>query len=196
MKSQVKPHRIGIIAGAFNPVTRAHIALAEAARSQVDEIVFAMPRIFPHKVYEGASLEHRIEMLRRATPDPVEITNGGLYIDIAREVRARRGSNGSEIFLICGRDAAERIVNWKYDRPDALEEMFREFQLMVANRQGVYDPPANLRSRIRSIELPSDCEDVSSSEVRERLVAGAPWHHLVPALIADLVREIYSPDSA
>jgi nicotinate-nucleotide adenylyltransferase len=192
----VSEHRIGVIAGAFNPVTRAHIALADAARSQVDEIVFAMPRTLPHKDYHGASLEHRIEMLRLATSYSVEITNGGLYIDIAREIRAARGSHPNDILLICGRDAAERIIDWKYDHPGTLEEMFREFQLLVANRQGVYDPPAHLHSRIHSIELPGDYEDVSSSDVRRRVAAGEPWEHLVPESIADRVREIYSADSA
>src|ERR1700691_593446 len=61
----VSARRIGVIAGAFNPVTRAHVALAEAARAHVDEMVFAVPRAFPHKEYSGASLDRRVEMLRR-----------------------------------------------------------------------------------------------------------------------------------
>src|SRR5580658_3860180 len=65
----VSAKRVGVIAGAFNPVTRAHVALAEAARAHVDEIVFAVPRVLPHKEYEGASLAQRVEMLRRACGD-------------------------------------------------------------------------------------------------------------------------------
>src|SRR5580692_10426770 len=96
----VNAKRIGVIAGAFNPVTRAHVALAEAARAHVDEMVFAVPRAFPHKEYSGASLDHRVEMLRRACERSlcearVEIVDGGLFADIASEVR--RSRPGSEI---------------------------------------------------------------------------------------------------
>ena len=38
----------------------------------------------------------------------VEVSSGGLFIDIARECRARR--DDADIWLLCGRDAAERIV--------------------------------------------------------------------------------------
>ena len=182
--------RVGIIAGAFNPVTRAHIALAEAARAHVDEIVFTIPREFPHKEFAGADLHQRIEMLQLAAEHRVAITEGGLYIDMAREIRQSRGEH-CDMFVICGRDAADRIVTWEYDSPDALRRMFEEFQLLVANRQGIYVPPEGLQSRVHSLELPLDFDDVSSSEVRRRIAAGETWEHLVPESIVSLVRQIY-----
>lgn len=182
--------RVGIIAGAFNPVTRAHIALADAARAHVDEVVFTIPRTFPHKQFEGAGLEQRIEMLSRAANHRVAITEGGLYIDMAREVRQSCGEQ-CEMFVICGRDAADRMCTWEYESPDALTRMFEEFQLLVANRQGVYVPPAGLQSRVHSLELPLDFDDVSSSEVRRRIAAREPWEHLVPPSIVNLVWEVY-----
>ena len=82
--------RIAILAGAFNPVTRAHLALANAASSVVDEVVCVVPRVYPHKDIEGASLEQRVEMLRRALGRyRVERTEGGLFVEIAREMRVR-----------------------------------------------------------------------------------------------------------
>jgi len=77
--------KLGVLAGAFNPVTRAHLALAEAALAHVDEVVCVTPRVFPHKEFHGATLDHRLEMLRRASDRyRVEVTEGGLFIDIAR----------------------------------------------------------------------------------------------------------------
>jgi nicotinic acid mononucleotide adenylyltransferase len=35
-------------------------------------------------------------------------------------------------------------------------------------------------------------EEVSSTEVRERIARGEPWEHLVPEKIRARVREIYS----
>jgi len=195
----VSAKRIGVIAGAFNPVTRAHVALAEAASALVDEIVFAVPRAFPHKEYSGATLENRIEMIHRASSalpaSRVEVVDGGLFVDIAREVRRSRPD--AEIYLICGRDAAERILSWNYEPegrpkdPDALARMFEEFHLLVAGRQGAYQAPDHLRSRIHSLELPGHLDEISSTEVRRRVAAGEPWEHFVPDSIVDLVVDIY-----
>jgi nicotinate (nicotinamide) nucleotide adenylyltransferase len=181
--------KIGILAGAFNPVTRAHLALADAARAHVDEIVFAIPRVFPHKEFEGAGLDDRVAMIRRASPHRIAITEGGLLIEIAREIQ--QANPDAEIHLICGRDAAERIVEWKYDDPRTLDQMFEEVRLLVASRQGSYLPPAKLRHRICELDVPGEFDDVSSSEVRRRINSGEPWEHLVPEAIVEMVRGIY-----
>jgi nicotinate-nucleotide adenylyltransferase len=197
----VSAKRVGVIAGAFNPVTRAHVALAEAARVHVDEIVFAVPRELPHKQHEGASLAQRVEMLRRVCGDGrsehslresrVEMVDGGLFVDIAREVRLSRPA--AEIYVVCGRDAAERMVTWNYNDHGAIECIFRELHLLVAGRQGAYQAPDHLRTRIHSIELPAHFDEISSSEVRRRVAVGEAWQHLVPESIVDLVSEIYGP---
>ena len=56
------PHKIGILAGSFNPPTIAHIELAQAASAAVDLVVCVIPRAFPHKGYSGATLEQRVEI--------------------------------------------------------------------------------------------------------------------------------------
>ncbi len=181
-------HRVGVIAGAFNPVTIAHTGLAQAARQHVDEVVFAIPRVFPHKDFEGASLEHRLEMLR-ACRQRTQQTKGGLYAEIAREVR--EANPGSEVHLICGRDAAERIVNWKYESPAILDQLFKEFRLLVADRQGKYQAPEHLSDRIQSMVVPAHLDEISSSEVRRRIAAREPWEHLVPEAAVEIIRRIY-----
>jgi nicotinic acid mononucleotide adenylyltransferase len=171
-------------------VTRAHLALADAARTQVDEIVCVVPREYPHKEFHGASLEHRVEMLRRTGAGyRVEVTSSGLFVDIARELRGP----GIELYFICGRDAADRIVNWDYGEAGALGRMFDEFQLLVAARQGEYQAPPDLRHRIHPLELSPEYDLVSSSDVRRRFAAREPWQHLVPEAIVDLVERIYRP---
>jgi len=83
------PQRVGVLAGAFNPVTVAHLALARAALSQVDEVVFVLPKLFPHKPYHGAPFSARVEMLRAATMDEpafsIAAADGGLFVEIAGE---------------------------------------------------------------------------------------------------------------
>ena len=186
----MKLKRVGVLAGAFNPVTRAHIALVDAALRAVDEVICVVPRVYPHKHFHGAALEDRVEMLRIAGAGRyrIEITEGGLFIDIARELR----QSEIEITFVCGRDAAERILHWDYGEAGAIEKMLDEFSLLVAERSGKYEPPAHLRHRVHSLALAADFSDVSSTEVRRRIAAGEPWEHLVPAAIADHVLRIYS----
>ena len=185
--------KLGVLAGAFNPVTRAHLALAEAALAHVDEVVCVTPRVFPHKEFHGATLDHRLEMLRRASDRyRVEVTEGGLFIDIARELtRGLIHAQPDEIYFICGRDAAERILTWDYGESGAIDRMLEEFHLLVAGRQGAFDPPESLLHRIHSLDVADDLDHVSSTEVRRRIAQGEPWEHLVPEPIVELVQAIY-----
>ncbi len=181
--------KLGVLAGAFNPLTRAHLALAEAAAQHVDEVVCAVPQTYPHKEFHGAALQDRLEMLRLAGCRAA-VTQKGLFIDIARELRGAH----TEIAFICGRDAAERIVGWDYGEAGSIEKMLEEFALLVADREGAYQPPSHLSHRVRRLHLPGDLSDVSSTEIRRRIAAGEPWEHLVPPSIAHHVRRIYQND--
>ena len=182
--------KVGILPGAFNPVTKAHLALAEAARSVVDEVVCVVPRSYPHKQYHGAALKERIEMLRHAGGRyRIEVAAGGLFIDIARELKPRL--RASELYFICGRDAAERILNWDYGEAGAIERILEEFQLLVAARQGEIEPLADHAHRVQPLALPAKFDHISSSEVRRRIESGEPWEEFVPNSIVDLIRKIY-----
>jgi len=190
-----RPSRLGILPGTFNPITVAHLALGRAALSRVDEVVFALPRILPHKEYTGASFEERVEMLRAALADEpafsIAATDRGLFVEIAEECRAAYGE-GAGLWFVCGRDAAERIANWDYGEAGAFAGMLRRFNLLVASRRGSYQPPPELESWVTPLILPDSFDDVSATEVRDRIARGEPWEHLVPAAIAGRVREIYS----
>jgi nicotinate-nucleotide adenylyltransferase len=186
------PERLAILAGAFNPPTRAHLAMAEAALSVVDEVLFALPRVFPHKEYTGAGFETRLDLLRAAISGQPRFslasTGRGLFVEIAREARSEYGLE-TELFLLCGRDAAERIVGWDYGEAGSIQKQLQIFELLVASRGGAYEAPPELRDRVRSIALPPGLEEISSSEVRRRIQAGEPWKHLVPGSIVRLIEE-------
>ncbi len=124
------------------------------------------------------------------TPYRVETTDGGLFIEITREMRARERE--SEIYFVCGRDAAERILNWDYGEPGFAERMLQEFGLLVAARQGEFTAPEPFAQRVIPLRLNGNFDDVSSTEVRRRIAAGEPWEDLVPEEIVDLVRKVYA----
>ena len=126
----------------------------------------------------------------------IATTDGGLFLEIAAECRAAYGSDVRQSFL-CGRDAAERIVNWDYGRPGVLREMLDQFDLLIAAREGDYTPPsgepASCGEAFNRLELADDYGPVSASEVRERIAQGLPWEHLVPPAVRRRVCEIYAP---
>lgn len=198
-RSPGRPRRLGVLAGSFNPPTVAHAELAYAAQFHVDQVLFVVPSILPHKQYFGATLEQRLELLDRAdlaTGYGIATSEQGLFIDIARDCRAHFGSQ-TRLYFVCGRDAAERILAWDYGRAGVVEEMLREFELLVAPRGGDFQAPSEFRQRIhpleiRPLEIREQWSDVSSTEVRERIQRGEPWEHLVPEPIVERVRAIYS----
>jgi len=190
-----RPGRLGVFPGTFNPVTVAHVALAEGALAVVDEVVFVLPRQFPHKTYSGASFEQRVELLGMALGGKPRISMAacerGLFAEIAGECREAYGPDVRLSFL-CGREAAERIANWDYGSPGAYLEMLEQFDLLVAARCGEYCPPESLVSSCARLELSGAFDHVSASEVRTRIGNGDPWEHLVPAAVRRRVCEIYA----
>ncbi len=187
------PARLGIFPGAFNPPTIAHLGLARAAlASAVDEVLFVLPEIFPHKTYEGASPRDRIEMLRVALAGEaamsLAISQGGLFAEIAEECRRAYGG-GVGLAFLCGRDAAERFVSWDYGTAG----LPRGFGLLVAAREGEYNPPPELPARVTRLRGGAESSCISATEVRRRIAAGEPWEHLVPKVIHSHVRRIYKP---
>jgi nicotinate-nucleotide adenylyltransferase len=186
--------RVGILAGAFNPVTVAHVALARASLSQVGEVVFVLPKTFPHKPYHGAPFAQRVQMLQAALADEpafsIAAADGGLFVEIAAECRQVYGEDARLTFL-CGRDAAERILNWDYGDPETVHKMFRQFDLLVAARRGEFEIVANARHSVGMLALDGDFDHVSSTEVRDRIAQGLPWEHLAPEGARELVRSVY-----
>jgi len=192
-RSPENPRSVGVLAGSFNPPTIAHLELARAARAHVDQILCVLPRRLPHKLYFGATLDERIEMLSSVgfpAPYSIGTSDQGLFIDIAREYREH--CPASRLYFVCGRDAAERILSWDYGEPSVARWMLGEFELLVAPRGGQFSPPADFGDRIHELEIGAGHDQVSSTEVRARIASGERWEHLVPEPIVDQVRRIYS----
>lgn len=189
------PSRLAVFPGAFNPVTVAHLELARAALPLVDEVVFVLPRALPHKEYAGASFAERVEMLEAAAGGhprfSIAVVDHGLFVEIAQECREEYGADVRLTFL-CGRDAAERIAGWDYGRPGAFAEMLRLFDLLVAGRSGEYTPAPEFRHAIRSLPLSGNFDCVSATDVRNRIVRGERWEHLVPPAVREHIGKIYT----
>lgn len=185
--------RLGILPGTFNPPTRAHLGLAQAALNHVDRILMVLPGVLPHKSWDGASANERAEMLALATADQDRISaavcEGGLAIEMIRE--AKVWFPDTQIYLVCGRDAAERIVSWDYGDEGAIARMLDEFRLLVASRNGSYSPPPHLAHAVETLETAGQWDEHSSTRCRNSILKQEDWEHLVPGSIHHLVRRIY-----
>jgi len=185
--------RAGLLPGVFNPPTLAHVAMAQEGRAQhdLDQVVFVLPEAFPHKDYQGATFEDRLAMLRAGVAGNegygVASSDKGLFIDIARQAKNAYGP-GVEICLICGRDAAERIVGWDYGKGPAFAEQLEEFQLLVASRRGAYCVPAEHANRIHMIDLPVSFDAVSSTRIRETVAEGSAFEEWVDRRVAEVIQ--------
>jgi len=139
-----------------------------------------------------------VQMLHAALADEpafsIAAADGGLFVEIAAECRQAYGEDVQLTFL-CGRDAAERILNWDYGNnygdPGAVDKMLRRFDLLVAARRGKFEIVANARHSVRILALDGDFDHVSSTELRERIAQGLPWEHLAPEGARELVRRVY-----
>ena len=174
----------------------AHLALAEAAQLAfaLDQVVLVLPHALPHKHVRKPGIEDRLRWLSalaRGRPErAVASCPTGLIIDVVRAFREELGPR-CEIFVIAGRDAAERYASWDYGERQPFAEQIRHYKLLVASRRGTYAVDPEFAERIAPFEIARQHEGTSSSNVREAIRTGKPWRHMVPAEIRDAVGSAY-----
>ena len=204
--------RVGLLGGTFDPVHIGHLAAADAAQRalQLAEVRFipaARPSHRPDSPRAGEY--HRVEMVRRAIADVAgwEVSDlelrrhGSSYTwDTLVSLHAQ-GLAALQIFFITGADAFAEIATW-HRYPELLDAA----HFVVITRPGVSidvvrervpslvprmirpdDVGAAVTPRI--IPVDSDTPDVSSTEIRARVEAGEPIHHLVPPAVAAYISE-------
>lgn len=191
-------NRLGVLGGAYNPITLAHLIIADTVVKAFDlhEVLFLLPQVPPHKSIFGATLEQRLRMMQLAVQDcpyaSVGLSTHGLFIDI-HQALVERYPQQPEVFFLTGRDAAERILTWPYeDAAATLQQMFTSFQLIVCDRDGAFHLPDDplLRpyaERIHLCTLPVDHNHISSTVVRQRCQQGLPIDDLVPTAVAHYI---------
>lgn len=187
--------RLAVFPGAFNPPTRAHEAMALAALAHADEVVLTLAARMPHKQMALDEVERRVEWMRLlAECDErvsVAVSDGGLFVEMAREARAASGIE--QVSIVCGRDAAERAIGWDYGDAPTFEEQLREFTLLVAPRMGHIAIPEPMIGSVTLLDLDEQLQSLSSTEARLLIQKGTRWQDLVPERIADVLLRSSDP---
>jgi len=191
--------RLGIFGGSFDPVHNAHLAVARACQQQasLDAIWFTLTAIQPLKQHgPQATNEERVEMLHLAIDGEqswrvctLEVDRGGRSYSVDTLRRIREELPGAELFFPMGADAAREAPRWR--EPD---EIFRLAMPLVVRRAGEAEPeltalkmlcPADHQPQL--IEMAS--YNISSSEIRRRIMAGEALEELVPVSVARYIVE-------
>ncbi|MGH8064902.1 MAG: nicotinate-nicotinamide nucleotide adenylyltransferase [Candidatus Entotheonellia bacterium] len=192
--------RLGILSAAFNPVTRAHVALAQSAyhHYQLHEVLFVLPMTQPHKLIHDAPLDARLQMMDLAVQGNPAFSVGacthGLFIDICRAAQAAYPPQ-TRLWFITGRDAAERSLTWPYPDPaKALGELFAQAELLVADRQGAFVLPdipvvREHADHVHHLPLPGEYRHISATAIRTRLAKGEEVSELVPPPVWRYIQE-------
>ena len=179
---------LAVVPGAYNPPTRAHVALARSARRHgFENVLFSLGTVTLDKPPSGLRLEERLHLLTQiAAREPgcgVVLVNRGLYAEQA-EALHRSFPEIERLAFVVGMDKVAQIFDERYylDRDRALGALFERAGLLVAAR-GALDraalqrllekPPArSFGRRIEWLDLDPEVRDVSATAVRERLARG------------------------
>lgn len=193
--------KIGILGGSFNPIHIGHLNLATEIMEahHLDEVWFCPAEINPHKTHlPPISSKHRLNMLSLAIEheprfviSDIEMHRPGpsYTLDTIKEliVLQKRSENPVSFSLILGEDAAGEFHNWHM--PEAIIDLV---PLLVGKRKGKNEPHAfqgspKIVNAIHKGLTPTRIMEISSSEVRERLLSKKYCNHLVPGKVMDYI---------
>ncbi len=196
--------RIGLLGGSFDPVHRAHIALARAA---LDALGLDRVELIPaHRPWQrgalGASPAHRLRMLEiacqgdpRLAVNPIELQRSGATytIDTLESLPQARYT------WILGADQLANFCTWHRWR-----DIAARVELAVARRPGSDDAPPPELARalaeghgvLRRIPLPPLA--ISATAIRHALRTGRPVDDMLDPNVLEYIRthHLYSDPAA
>jgi nicotinate-nucleotide adenylyltransferase len=184
--------RLGIFGGSFDPPHVGHLLAASDAFEllELDRLLFIPAAVQPFKQHEvHASAAQRLRMVElmiegdsRFAADPVEIDRKGLSFTIetldalaTRDQEARR-------FLLIGEDLTGEIATWRDAR--RIAELAEVVVLSRTSRESgdSGDPMRVPLTRIATRRI-----EISSTEIRARVLAGKSIHGFVTEAVAGFI---------
>ena len=195
----MKPQRIGMFGGAFDPPHVGHVALARAA---VEQLRLDQLRVFPtgqawHKARDLSPAPQRLAMAKlafagvlHAVVDDRELQRAGPTYTVETLRELRREYPDAHLLLVIGADQAESLHSWR----EAGEIASVATISIAARARPVLAPEPFDASRLppgrrEPLELPP--MPVSSTEIRRRAGAGEDISGLVPVPVARYIAQYH-----
>lgn len=186
--------RIGLLGGSFDPVHRAHIALACAAYqalglNQVQLIPAAQPW---QRSPLQASNEDRLHMLELACRDEPFLSINTLELErhgptYTIDTLDRLPDTTSYIWIL-GADQLANFCSWH-----RWQDILTRVQLAVAHRPGSPSPPHALTQALEKngqglLHIPFEPSDISATTIRQKLAKGEAVDDMLNPLVLDYIR--------
>lgn len=183
--------------GTFNPIHNAHIRVAEyAAENFAKNGVLFIPAFNPpHKTADDKMTFHRFNMVKSAIEDnpdfqisDIEFKRKGksyTYLTIC-ELYKKYKPEGKIKFII-GTDAFRKIETW-YET-DKLKNLI---DFMLFQRDTEYDEKEFLTLKNKGYNytfMPLEFEDISSTELRNKIKSGESLNGLVPPKVEEYIKK-------
>ncbi|GAA0222395.1 nicotinate (nicotinamide) nucleotide adenylyltransferase [Castellaniella daejeonensis] len=185
--------QVGLLGGSFDPVHRAHIALARAACDALGlEHVELLPAARPwQRGRLGAAAEHRLRMLElacsgdpRLRVNPIELQRAGNTYTI--DTLAALPPTARYTWIL-GSDQLANFCTWH-----RWHDLLQYVRLAVAERPGTpATPPAELAQALTPgglVRIPFTPQPVSATAIRQDLAAGRPVDTMLDPRVLDYIR--------
>lgn len=193
--------RLGIFGGTFDPVHIGHLILADEARNQLrlDHVLWVLTPHPPHKeIVRITFRDQRLRMLQFAIQgDPgfeisrVDIDREGPHYALDTMNQLRIFHPDAELIYLMGGDSLHDLRFWH--RPAEFVGACNEIGVMRRPRVKTDLPSLDreipgVGEKVRWIDTQGI--DISSSEIRQRIVDGRPFRYYLPDSVYKLILEL------
>jgi nicotinate-nucleotide adenylyltransferase len=189
--------RVGVLGGTFDPPHYGHLALAEAALTQLElaQVLFVPAGSPPHKPGRPiTAAHHRAAMVEAAVAGQpafalsrVDLDRPGPHYTVDMLALLRQALPGSELYFLLGSDSLHDLPSWR--DPAGI---VRQACLAVLGRPGweadweaLERAVPGLRGRLVRLEAPLLA--ISSTDLRWRARQGLPLTGLVPPAVEEYI---------
>jgi len=195
---RIRPVRLGIAGGTFDPIHIGHLIIAEVARQEcdLDKVLFIPTGVPPHKTgYAVTPAACRYEMVRMAIMDnpyfevsDIEVKREGFTytVDTLRELK-RIYPADVEFFFIIGSDTLPEVKGWR-----EASRVVKYCHFVVYARPGYDVAEREIRflretmgASIYTIQGP--LLDISSTDIRDRIERKKSIRYLVPPAVEEYI---------
>jgi nicotinate-nucleotide adenylyltransferase len=183
---------IGILGGTFDPPHVGHLVTAVNVRWSLglDEVLLVVANEPWQKAHlplspaadRLAMVEAAVDGVDGVSASAIEIERGGASYTADTLAELARRCPGVPLHVVLGSDAAAGLDSW-----ERAEEVRTSASIVVVTRPGAEQAPLPPGWTARPVEVPR--LDVSSTDLRARVVDGRPLDWLVPAPVVSLIRE-------
>jgi nicotinate-nucleotide adenylyltransferase len=186
------PERIGVFGGTFDPPHVGHLVTAVNVRHalDLDRVLLVVANVpWQKEAQRGVSpaedryalVQAAVKNVRGLEASRLELERGGPSYTADTLAELHRRHPGASLFMILGEDAAAGIETW-----ERYEEVVECSTLVVVERPGWRAP---LPEGIGWVHVEVPHLEVSSTDLRARVVDGRPLDYLLTRAVIAGIRE-------